>query len=382
MNTLNTFFYFCNVMAGLYIHIPFCKSKCAYCNFFSVVSDKQRDDFLEALKREAVARKDYLGGEEVKTVYFGGGTPSILNPSEISGILEVLNKNFKIAAVPEITLEANPDTVSKESLLKYKSAGINRLSIGIQSFFNDDLQYLSRKHDSRHALQVLEWAQNTGFQEVTLDLIYGIPTLTEEKWRNNLEVFFSTGFNHLSAYALTVEEKTALGQHIKKGTAAAVSEDDTVRHYQILVEMTENQGFEHYEISNFARPGHCSKHNTIYWKGEKYLGLGPSAHSFDGVSRQWNVAGVKDYCNNYSFEREVLTLDDKYNEYVMTSLRTMWGVDLGFVCEKFGEKYAERFKNQTKRYILDDKMYQNGEKYILNDNGMLFADGIAVELFI
>ncbi|MBO7459834.1 MAG: radical SAM family heme chaperone HemW [Bacteroidales bacterium] len=368
-------------MAGLYLHIPFCKSKCAYCNFFSVVSEKQRVDFLEALKKEALMRKDYLGGEEVRTIYFGGGTPSTLRASEISEILEVLNKNYKTAAAPEITLEANPDTVSKESLLEYKSIGINRLSIGIQSFFDDDLQYLSRRHDSKHALQVLEWAKEVGFQEVTLDLIYGIPTLTDEKWRKNLEIFFSTGFNHLSAYALTVEEKTALGQRINKGVAAPVSEDAIIRQYEILCELTDNQGFEHYEISNFARPGHYSKHNTIYWKGEKYLGLGPSAHSFDGVSRQWNVASIKDYCDNYSFEREQLTLDDRYNEYVMTSLRTCWGCNLEYIRQNFGEKYAKKFENGIKNHILSGKMFQKDQNFILNDNGMLFADGIAAELF-
>ena len=369
-------------MAGIYLHIPFCKSKCAYCNFFSVVSEKQRVDFLDALKNEAVERKGYLGGEDVRTIYFGGGTPSLLKPSEIAGILEVLYKNFKIIDNPEITLEANPDTVSKESLSELKSLGINRLSVGIQSFFDDDLQYLSRKHDSRHARQVLNWAQETGFQEVTMDLIYGIPTLTDEKWHQNLEIFLATGINHLSAYALTVEEKTALGQRINKGVAAPVDEDAVVRQYQILVEMTENQGFEHYEISNFARPGHYSKHNCIYWKGEKYLGLGPSAHSFDGVSRQWNVASVKDYCESYSFEREELTLADRYNEYIMTSLRTMWGVDLEHIRKDFGEQYSEKFKKEIKRYISENKICQKDKKYILNDNGMLFADGIAAELFI
>lgn len=369
-------------MAGIYLHIPFCKSKCAYCNFFSVVSEKQRVDFLDVLKNEAVERKDYLGGEDVQTIYFGGGTPSLLKPSEIAGILEVLYKNFKIIDNPEITLEANPDTVSKESLSELKSLGINRLSVGIQSFFDDDLQYLSRKHDSRHARQVLDWAQEVGFQEVTMDLIYGIPTLTDDKWRQNLEIFFTTGINHLSAYALTVEEKTALGQRINNGAAAPVDEDAVVRQYKILVELAENQGFEHYEISNFARPGHYSKHNCIYWKGEKYLGLGPSAHSFDVVSRQWNVASVKDYCDDYSFEKEELTIDDRYNEYIMTSLRTMWGVDVNHIRENFGIECSERFEKEIKRYIAGKKIYQKGSKYILNDDGMLFADGIAAELFI
>ena len=369
-------------MAGIYLHIPFCKSKCAYCNFFSVVSEKQRADFLDALKREAVERKDYLGGEEIRTIYFGGGTPTVLEAPEVLKVLEVLRENYNINAAAEVTLEANPDTVSKEKLLEYKSLGINRLSIGIQSFFDDDLQYLSRKHDSKHALQVLDWAKEVGFQEVTIDLIYGIPTLTDEKWRKNLEIFFSTGFNHLSAYALTIEEKTALGQRIKKGISAPVSEESTIRQYEILVETTKNHGFEHYEISNFARPGHYSRHNTIYWKGEKYLGLGPSAHSFNGVSRQWNVASVKDYCDNYSFEHEELTLDDRYNEYVMTALRTNWGCDLNYIRDNFGEEYVKRFKILTKKHILSGKMYQKDEYFILNDNGMLFADGIASELFV
>jgi oxygen-independent coproporphyrinogen-3 oxidase len=369
-------------MSGIYIHIPFCKSKCAYCNFFSVVSEKQRVDFLDTLKKEAVERKDYLGGEEVRTIYFGGGTPSLLKPSEIAGILEVLYQNFKIIENPEITLEANPDTVSKESLLEYKSIGINRLSVGIQSFFDDDLQYLSRKHDSKHARQVLDWAQEVGFQEVTMDLIYGIPTLTDEKWRQNLDIFFATGINHLSAYALTVEEKTALGQRINKGVAAPVDEWAVIQQYKILVEMAKNQGFEHYEISNFARPGHYSKHNCSYWQGEKYLGLGPSAHSFDGVSRQWNAASVKDYCENYSFEREELTLDDKHNEYIMTSLRTMWGVNVDYLRQNFGVDCARMFKTCCKKYISEFKMYRKGKNFILTDKGMLFADGIAADLFV
>lgn len=368
-------------MSGLYLHIPFCKSKCAYCNFFSVVSEKNKADFIEALKREAVDRKDYLGGEEVRTVYFGGGTPSLLSPSEIAGILDVLRKNYTIIENPEVTLEANPDTVSKESLQDYKSIGINRLSVGIQSFFDDDLQYLSRKHDSHHARQVLDWAQEVGFEEITMDFIYGIPTLTDEKWRKNLEIFFATGINHLSAYSLTVEENSILGKRIDKGQLAAVDEDMAVKHYETLVEMTAEHGFEHYEISNFARPGHQSKHNSIYWKGVKYLGLGPSAHSFDRQSRQWNVASVKDYCENYSFEKEILTLDDRFNEYVMTSLRTNWGCDLEFIRQNFGQKYADVFEKVAKSQIESGKMFKKGNQFILNDKGMLFADGIASEIF-
>lgn len=378
-------------MAGIYIHIPFCKSKCAYCNFFSVVDAKQQELFLEALKIEAEARRNYVGNEEIKTVYFGGGTPSLLKPVYISSILEVLYKNFNISEGAELTLEANPDTVSEESLRDYKNVGINRLSIGIQSFFDDDLQYLNRKHDSLHALQVLDNAKNIGFQEVTMDLIYGIPTLTEEKWERNLDIFFSKGIDHLSAYALTVEPRTALGQRIGKGLAAPVDEDATIRHYEILVQRAVNEGFEHYEISNFAKPGHYSRHNRSYWNGEKYLGLGPSAHSFNGTSRQWNIANVTEYSRlvkNYTrsstmnwFEIENLTLDDRYNEYVMTSLRTCWGCNAEYLRINFSESHAEYFEKNIMQYINDGRVLRKGENYILTEHGMLFADGIAAELF-
>lgn len=379
-------------MAGIYIHIPFCKSKCAYCNFFSVVTGKQRADFLDALKKEAVIRKSYINNEEVKTVYFGGGTPSLLKPDEVQSVIDVLYKNFNISGNAEITLEANPDTVSMELLKDFNTVGINRLSVGIQSFHDDDLQYLSRKHDSEHALQVLDWANMIGFQEVTMDLIYGIPTLTEEKWARNLDIFFSKGISHLSAYALTIEPKTALGQRIGKGVAAPVDEDATIRHYEMLVERAEKEGFEHYEISNFAKPGHYSRHNCSYWTGEKYLGLGPSAHSFDGVSRQWNVANVTEYCKLISdfqnslemnwFEKEILTSDDRYNEYVMTSLRTRWGCDIVEIREKFGEKYQKCFEKNIVPYLEDGRLVRNGSCYALTENGMLFADGIAAELFV
>lgn len=379
-------------MAGIYIHIPFCKSKCAYCNFFSVVTGKQHADFLDALRKEILIRRSYLNCEKINTIYFGGGTPSLLKPIEIQSVLDVLYKNFNISENAEITLEANPDTVSMELLKDFSTVGINRLSVGIQSFHDDDLQYLSRRHDSKHALQVLDWANMIGFQEVTMDLIYGIPTLTEEKWAENLDIFFSKGINHLSAYALTIEPKTALGQRISKGVAAPVDEDATIRHYEMLVERAENEGFEHYEISNFAKPGHHSRHNRSYWTGEKYLGLGPSAHSFDGLSRQWNVANVTEYCkliNDFPnslkmnwFEKEILTSDDRYNEYVMTSLRTCWGCDIVKIRENFGEKYLKHFEENIVPYLNDGRLVKHGGNYVLTESGMLFADGIAAELFV
>ena len=375
-------------MSGIYIHIPFCKSKCAYCNFFSLVSEKKINDYVNSLKREIVSRKDYLGGEKVKTIYFGGGTPSLLPTKYIDEILKNLNNNFDLVSNPEITLEANPDTIDKEQLFELKSLGVNRISVGIQSFHDDDLKYLDRKHDSRHALQIIDDLKCVGFEKLTLDLIYGIPTLTEEKWNKNLDIFFSTGISHLSAYALTVEPKTILGQRIEKGDLQDVNEDEIIRHYEILVDRTKENGFEHYEISNFAKPGCRSQHNSIYWNDEKYLGLGPSAHSYDGNSRQWNISNLTKYIqliNSESecyYEKEILSTEDKFNENVMTSLRTSWGCDIEKISAKYGSSYSEHFLKNVKKYLESGKMLKDFNTYRLTDEGMLFADGIAAELFL
>ena len=387
-------------MSGIYIHIPFCKSKCAYCNFFSLVSEKKINDYVNSLKREIVSRKDYLGGEKVKTIYFGGGTPSLLPTKYIDEILKILNNNFDLVSNPEITLEANPDTIDKEQLFELKSLGVNRISVGIQSFHDDDLKYLDRKHDSRHALQIIDDLKCVGFEKLTLDLIYGIPTLTEEKWNKNLDIFFSTGISHLSAYALTVEPKTILGQRIEKGDLQDVNEEETVRHYEILVDRTKENGFEHYEISNFAKQGCRSQHNSIYWNDEKYLGLGPSAHSYDGNSRQWNISNLTKYIQLVNadidpdidadidadmeryYEKEILSKEDKFNEYVMTSLRTSWGCDIEKISAKYGSSYSEHFLKNVKKYLESGEMLKDFNTYRLTDEGMLFADGIAAELFL
>lgn len=374
-------------MNGIYIHVPFCKSKCAYCNFFSLASESRMRDYVEALKREIIYRKNYLGNDEVKTIYFGGGTPSLLSVESVDEILTLLHNNFDIDANPEITLELNPDTIDREKMSSLKQMGVNRMSVGIQSFFDDDLKYLGRRHDSNHALRVLEDLKNINFDKITLDLIYGIPTLTEEKWNKNLDIFFSTGISHLSAYALTVEPRTILGQKIDKGDLQEVNEDETIKHYQILVERAKEHGFEHYEISNFAKEGYRSIHNSIYWSDGKYLGLGPSAHSYDGKSRQWNVANLSQYLklagnSDECFEKEVLTLDDKYNEYVMTSLRTSWGCNVEKITLHYGIKYAEFFLKNVKKYVESGEMLINDNNYFLSENGKLFADGIASDLFL
>ena len=374
-------------MAGIYIHIPFCKSKCAYCNFFSLASESKINDYVEALKKEIVLRKNYLGGEIVKTIYFGGGTPSLLSVKNIEEILDLLNKNYEIISSPEITLEINPDTIDREKMSSLKQMGINRMSVGIQSFDDEDLRYLGRRHDSRHAMQVLEDLKHTDFEKITLDLIYGMPTLTEDKWNKNLDIFFSTGITHLSAYALTVEPKTILGQRIEKGELQSVSEEETIRHYNILVGRTKENEFEHYEISNFAKEGCRSQHNSIYWNDVKYLGLGASAHSYDGSSRQWNVSNLTKYIDtdfdtDCHYEKEILTTDDKYNEYVMTSLRTSWGCDIEKISEDYGESYSEHFLRNIKKHLNSEIILRKGNHFILTDEGMLFADGIAAEVFV
>ncbi len=375
-------------MSGIYIHIPFCRSKCAYCNFFSLVTEKKINDFVVALKREIVSRKNYLSGEKVETIYFGGGTPSLLPTNYVGEILEILNKNFDIVSKPEITLEANPDTINRDQLLSLKRLGVNRISVGIQSFHDDDLKYLGRKHDSRHALQIVDDLKSVDFDKLTLDLIYGIPTLTEEKWNKNLDIFFSSEISHLSAYALTVEPKTILGQKIEKGDLQDVNEEKTIRHYEILIEKTKENGFEHYEISNFAKEGFYSQHNSIYWKDVSYLGLGPSAHSYDRKSRQWNVANLTQYINSDFdadtdfFEKEILTKEDKFNEYVMTSLRTSWGCDVEKIELDYGISYKNHFLKNVKNYLDKGIMLKNNNNFVLTDKGMLFADGIAMELFV
>ena len=387
-------------MSGIYLHIPFCKSKCAYCNFFSLVTEKKMDDYVSALKKEIINRKSYLGDDVVKTIYFGGGTPSLLPIKYVEEILELLHENYNVISNPEVTLEINPDTIDKDKMMSLKQLGVNRMSVGIQSFNDDDLRYLGRRHDSRHALQVLDDLSSVGFDRITLDLIYGMPTLTEEKWNHNLDIFFSTGISHLSAYALTVEPKTILGQKIEKEELQEVSEEDTIRHYNILVERTKENGFEHYEISNFAKEGCRSQHNSIYWQDVKYLGLGPSAHSYDGDSRQWNVSNLTKYIQFVNadidtdtdtdadtdmgryYEREILSKEDKFNEYVMTSLRTSWGCNVDKIERDYGKSYAHNFLKNIKKYLDSGIMLMKDNSFILTDKGMLFADGIASDLFV
>ena len=375
-------------MAGIYIHIPFCNSKCAYCGFYSLPSLKLKDRFLETLKAEIVARKDYLQGDAVNTIYFGGGTPSLLSLKEIGGLLHLINAHYPVASNAEITLEANPDTLSLEYLEGLHQLGVNRLSIGIQSFFDNDLKYLSRRHDSHHAQQCLDWAKLAGFESISIDLIYGLPSSNAEQWNKNLDIFFAYGLPHLSAYALTLEPNAILTKQIELGKVQPVNEEDALRDYEILSQRAAENGYLHYEISNFCKRGMHSKHNASYWFGTPYIGFGPSAHSFDGNSRQWNVSSVEKYCvsvpepvEGSAIEKEILSPEQHYDEYVMLRLRTHWGIDLKWLKREMGERFSTYCEQHAQPLIAQGRLSQTREFLYLTDQQMLFADGIAEELF-
>lgn len=375
------------VMAGIYIHIPFCKSKCGYCGFYSLPSLKLKERFLGALKHELVIRKEYLTST-INTIYFGGGTPSLLSITEIDDLLHLIGNNYPVANDAEITLEANPDTLSLEYLDGLRRIGINRLSIGIQSFFDNDLQYLGRKHDSHHALHCLEWAKQAGFSNISIDLIYGLPTSNEEQWNRNLDFFFDFNLPHLSAYALTLEPNAILTRLIEQGKAPSVNDEDALRDYNILCRRATENGYLHYEISNFCLRGMHSKHNASYWFGTPYAGFGPSAHSYDGTSRQWNVASVEKYCARVLepverpvLEKEQLTAEQQYDEYVMLRLRTHWGIDLKYMKREMGERFSTYCEKHAQPLIAQGRLSNTREFLYLTDEQMLFADGIAEELF-
>ena len=402
-------------MAGIYIHIPFCNSKCAYCGFYSLPSLKLKEQFWEALKAEIVARKDYLKQRShcglapqspsllqshhtppINTIYFGGGTPSLLSIKEISELLHLIKETYPAAENTEITLEANPDTLSLEYLKGLRQLGVNRLSIGIQSFFDNDLNYLSRRHDSQHARQCIDWAKQAGFSNISIDLIYGLPTSNVKQWNRNLDLFFALDLPHLSAYALTLEPNAILTKQIELGKMPPVNEEDALRDYNILCQRAKENGFLHYEISNFCKMGMHSKHNASYWFGTPYLGLGPSAHSYDGISRQWNVSNLEKYCQRVpepavpegprrvegpAFEKEQLSLEQHYDEYVMLRLRTHWGIDLKYMKREMGERFSSYCEQHAQTLIAQGRLSQTREFLYLTDAQMLFADGVAEELF-
>ena len=373
--------------AGIYLHIPFCRQACIYCNFHFSTSLKYKDELLAAMVDEIAMQKGYLEGKNITTIYLGGGTPSLLTADEINVLTETVYKNFNITTLAEFTLEANPDDLTKNYLNSLKQTQVNRLSIGTQSFIERDLRYMKRIHTAQEADYAIKAAQDTGLANISIDLIYGTPGLTNAEWKGNISKVAELGIPHFSAYALTVEEKTALQHAITNKKSAPVSPAQAATQFELLMDYAGEKGYDHYEISNLAVPGMHAVHNTNYWRGNHYLGIGPSAHSFNGVSRKWNVANNALYTQSINTdkkipsEQETLTVTQQLNEYVMTSLRTMWGCDLSYVRSKWGNDYAsELLKNATEsrernRIILD------GEVLKLTNKGKLYADSIASDLF-
>lgn len=374
-------------MSGIYLHIPFCKQACYYCNFHFSTSRQHQEEMVNCILQEMEYQRQYLAGETVETIYFGGGTPSLLSETQLEKLLNRLHALYPITAEAEITLEANPDDLSADRLKSLKAAGINRLSIGVQSFREEDLRWMNRAHDSQQAINCITQAQEAGFKNITIDLIYGGPTLSDEAWEANVKRAIALGIPHLSCYALTVEPGTALDHFIAKKKMEPTDPDKAALHFELLMQWLKEAGYEHYEISNFALPGWHSRHNSSYWQGKHYLGLGPSAHSFNGHSRQWNIANNALYMKSIQagtvpFEIESLTTRMQFNEYIMTTLRTSAGCNLEWVAEKFGKDRVLHLLAHSQPFIAAGKMERAGEALRLTTAGRLFADGIAGELFI
>jgi oxygen-independent coproporphyrinogen III oxidase len=375
-------------MPGIYIHIPFCKSKCYYCNFYSTVSLKYKDELINALLHETELQKNYLGSEEeINTIYMGGGTPSLLDSNDINRILEKIYTTFKIAENPEITIEVNPDDIDANKVKELGITSVNRISIGVQSFSDNDLKYLKRRHDAKQALESINLLHKAGYKNISIDFIYGIPTLNITGFRKNLEKAISLDIPHISAYALTVEPGTVLNKLIHTGKVIPPADEKTAEHFKLVMELLEKNHYQHYEISNFCKEGFVSKHNSNYWLNEKYLGLGPSAHSYNLYSRQWNSSCIIDYIKNIESRKlpaqtEVLTKEQKFNEYVMLSLRTMWGCDMNHVSNNFGSTFYDYLLNKSDSMLQDDLIKIKDKIIYLTDKGKLFADRIASEFFI
>jgi oxygen-independent coproporphyrinogen-3 oxidase len=372
-------------MAGIYLHIPFCKKACHYCNFHFSTSTRQLPELVDALLREAELRRDYTG-EKVDTIYFGGGTPSLLGAEQLLAIIQALRKLYDVAADAEITLEANPDDINLPMLNSWKQAGINRLSIGVQSFSETDLQWMNRAHNAAQSLEAIRLAREQGFSNLTIDLIYGLPGLSDEQWKQNVATAIGLGINHLSCYALTVEPKTALEKLIAQHKMSDVDADQQARQFGLLTEWLTAAGYEHYEISNFAKPGFRSRHNSSYWQGKHYLGLGPSAHSFNGHSRQWNIANNAVYIGHIqagtdAFEMEILTDSQRLNEYIMTSLRTVEGISFEKIDESWGYAKTEAVRRRAEKHMERGHVELSGNQLQLTASGKFLADGIAADLF-
>lgn len=372
-------------MAGIYIHIPFCKQACHYCDFHFSTSLKKKEEMLTALQMELTLRQKELNNEVIETIYFGGGTPSILTVDEINALIAKVYELFTVIENPEITLEANPDDLDLMTLQRLAQSKVNRLSIGVQSFGEEDLKMMNRAHNAKEAILCLQEAVKY-FDNISIDLIYGIPNLSNERWLENVQRVLDLGIPHISCYALTVEERTALNKLIQKGVVPSPKEEVAHAHFMLLIEKLKQMGYDHYELSNFAKPGYYSKNNSAYWLGKKYLGIGPSAHSFDGKYRSWNISNNPLYIKSIESgklpsEIEELSTSDRYNEYIMTGLRTIWGVDLKRISDEFGLEYYNYLLQESASFIADGLMENEQGVLTITDKGKFLSDGIASDLF-
>jgi len=374
-------------MSGIYFHIPFCKQACHYCDFHFSTSLKYKEAMVLTLQKELILRKEYLGDEAIETIYFGGGTPSLLSADEIKRILGTVFENFRVTENMEITIEANPDDLSKEKVDSLRNTPINRFSVGVQSFFEEDLKWMNRAHNAVEADTAIKRLQDSGFENITLDLIYGFPLLSDAKWNMNIQKVVDLNIPHLSAYSMTVESKTPLASFIRKGLQKNMDEQQSAAQFQILCEKLEEHNYEQYEISNFSFPGKYSRHNSNYWFGVPYLGIGPSAHSFNGNQRRWNISNNALYLKSISegqvnFESETLSIPDKINEYIMTTLRTKWGMDLDFMKTKFDHELIGIIEKSAIAFIENGEIKKENNILTLTPKGKIFADRIASTLFV
>ncbi|PKP25320.1 MAG: coproporphyrinogen III oxidase [Bacteroidetes bacterium HGW-Bacteroidetes-2] len=370
---------------GIYIHIPFCKQACHYCDFHFSTSLKKKTELVVALCKELILRKNEFTGL-VETIYFGGGTPSLLTQLDLDIIFKTIYENYTVSENPEITLEANPDDLNQQKIEQLAQSPINRLSIGIQSFFEEDLKFMNRAHTANEAENSIKEAKKY-FDNISIDLIYGIPEMSTARWKQNIEKALSFNIPHISSYALTVEPKTALDILIKKGLVPPVDDALAEKHFFTLMETLQANYFVQYELSNFGKEGFFSRNNTAYWQGKTYLGIGPSAHSYDGKNRSWNVKNNSLYINamekgNLPSESERLTTTDRYNEYVMTGLRTIWGVSVRRVKLEFGIKYKEHLLRQAQKHLEENLLYLNGDLLLVTKKGKFLSDGLASDLFL
>lgn len=375
-------------MAGIYIHIPFCKLRCHYCDFYKTTEIHLKDLFINSLLKEIELRKTYIESDElVETIYFGGGTPSVLLASDFKKIFKSLKKNFKISETLELTVEINPDDAHLPFLEALYNEGVNRLSIGIQSWNDEILHALNRRHNAKQAINAVERARKAGFKNISIDLIYGIPGMDTEMWKKALDKSFSLGVEHVSAYHLTIETATIFGKMLKLGQLSEIDEEESEKQFNLLTLAARKNSYIHYEISNFCKEGKISKHNTNYWRQVKYLGLGPSAHSYNTFSREWNISNLKEYIKSLdkgqiNSEREILEEKTRYNEYVMTSLRTMWGIDLNYLEESFSKEMHDYLLNLAARFIKYGMLEQSNNTLALTDQGKMISDNIITELMM